>query len=366
MARVLVLNVSSSDLKWSLLDSATEALLANDTLPYADASAEDAAGLARRALAVAGAVDAVGYRVVHGGSRYQEAALVDAAMLETLTNIRELAPLHNPVAVACMRSAMESRPEIPHVAAFDTWFHRTIPAWAATYAIPRAWTEQWGIRRFGFHGLSVCHAARRAHDLLGYVPRRHLVCHLGIGCSVTALRDGLSLDTSMGFTPLDGVMMGTRSGSIDPGTLLFLVRHGIGVDEFYDTLEHRSGLLGVSGVSRDLRQVMAAASAGHQQADLAYRMFVHSVARVCGGMAALLGGLDCLTFTGGAGEHLAALRTDVCRRFGYLGVALDEVANGQDVGDREIGVSGTARVLVTTSREDIEVLRAILPLLTPP
>ena len=215
MVKVMVFNASSGSLKWSLLDADTEALFAEADLPYSAVSGDDLGAAVKSMLGAAGDVAAVGYRVVHGGGAFYEPVRVDSAMIDKLAAFDELAPLHNPVTVTCMRAALQALPGALHVAAFDSAFHRTIPDRAATYAIPREWTERWGICRFGFHGLSVEHAVRRTAALLSATPRRHIVCHLGVGCSVTAVLDGRSIDTSMGFTPLDGVIMATRSGTIN-------------------------------------------------------------------------------------------------------------------------------------------------------
>jgi acetate kinase len=360
MSRIVVFNVSSASLKWSLLDVTTEALAAGGEEPYAEAAGSNVGNLVRQVLTAAGAVEAVGYRVVHGGSVFREAVRVDQQMIDMLITLNELAPLHNPVTIMCMKAALETAPEALHVAAFDTAFHRTLPEKAATYAIPREWTERYAVRKFGFHGLSVAYAVRRVAELLHGTPHRHIVCHLGVGCSVTAVRDGQSVDTSMGFTPLEGVMMATRTGTLDPGLVLYLVRNGIDVESCYDAFEHRSGLLGVSNVSSDIRAIMEEATRGDSQARLAYDMFIHSAVRVVGGMVAALGGLDVLTFTGGVGEHQAPIRQQVASALAYLGVALDPVVNGQTAGDRDISsADSSVRAFVIQSREDLSVLREV-------
>ena len=359
--RVLVLNAGSSSLKWSVLSSRTEEVLAGADIPYTSVAGGGRGALVRRALDLAGEVSAVGFRVVHGGTLFRESVRVDRAMLARLATLNELAPLHNPVAVDCMAAALDALPEALHVAAFDTAFHRTIPDKAATYAIPSEWTERWGIRRFGFHGLSVAYAVQQSGLILGRIPPRHVVCHLGAGCSVTAVRDGKSIDTSMGFTPLDGVMMATRSGAVDPGMMLFLVRHGTEVDEFYDTLENRSGLLGVSGISGDLRAVIDQADSGNKFAQLACDMFLYSVTRAVGSMAATLGGIDALTFTGGVGEHQPPLRQHVVDALRYLDVALDARANLAGVVDQDHSdPRSPVRVLVIKAREDLTILREVI------
>jgi acetate kinase len=360
MGRVLILNPGSSSLKWSLLDAETEGQIATADFAYAEAGPENRGVLVNRALDTAGPVEAVGYRVVHGGMLFRSTVRVDSDMIASLATLNEMAPLHNPVAIECMTAALKARPEALHVAAFDTAFHRTLPEKAAIYAIPRDWTERWQIRRLGFHGLSVSYAVQQSARMLGQMPGRHVVCHLGAGCSVTAVQDGKSVDTSMGFTPLDGVMMATRSGAVDPGMLLYLVRHGVDVERFYDTLEHRSGMLGVSGVSSDVRRVLQAAAEGNKQAQLAYEMFVYSVTRVVGSMIAVLGGVDTLTFTGGVGEHQPPVRMQVAGSLACLGIRLNAELNESGEGDRDVSLEASqARVLVIKSREDLSILREI-------
>jgi acetate kinase len=229
------------------------------------------------------------------------------------------------------------------VAAFDTAFHASLPDTAAIYPLPWEWTERWNLRRFGFHGLSVQYAVGRVGTLLGALPRRIVVCHLGAGCSVTAVEDGRSVDTSMGLSPLEGLMMARRSGSVDPGLLLYLLsRQSVGVDELDTALNERSGLAGVSGVSADMREVLAAADAGNARAQLAVGIFVHRVVRTVGAMSAVLGGLEVLVFTGGIGENSARIRDEVCRALGHL---------------------GSLRVLVIPAREDLSVLREVVRVL---
>ena len=365
--RVLVLNAGSSSLKWSVLSASTEEVLGGADIPYVSVASGRRGALVRRALDLAGDVSAVGYRVVHGGTLFRQSVRVTREMLARLATLNELAPLHNPVAVECMAEGLDALPRATHVAAFDTAFHRTIPDKAAVYAIPLEWTDRWGIRRFGFHGLSVAYAVQQSEHILGHVPARHVVCHLGAGCSITAVRDGTSIDTTMGFTPLDGVMMATRSGAVDPGMMLFLVRHGTDVDEFYDTLEHRSGLLGVSGVSGDIRNVIERAQAGDGPARLANDMFLYSVTRAVGAMVASLGGLDVLTFTGGVGEHQPPLRHHVSRALHYLGVALDTAANEAGEADSDCSVAGSrVRILMIKAREDLSILREVLAVVSEP
>ena len=279
-------------------------------------------------------VDAVGHRVVHGGERFREPVLLDDAVERGLAALVELAPLHNRPALEAIDRARSALPDIPHVAVFDTAFHATIPPEAATYALPTRFREEHGIRRFGFHGLAVQWASEQ-------VPvARLVVCHLGGGCSVTAVKDGRSIDTTMGFSPLEGVPMATRAGSVDPGALLHLLRHGVTVDELDDALEHESGLLGLSGTSGRVEELEASADPA---ARLALHVFTYRVATAVGSMAAALGGLDALVFTGGVGENSHGVRERVCEQLGDL--------------------VASARVEVVHAREDVVVAREVLGLL---
>ena len=306
-------------------------------------------------------VDAVGHRVVHGGARFRDAVVVDAAARDAIMALSQLAPLHNPAALAGIDAATERFANVPQVAAFDTAFHSDMPAAAATYPLPAEWSARWGLRRFGFHGLSVAYATGRAEELLGHLPRRMVVCHLGAGCSVTAVAGGRSVDTSMGFTPLEGVMMARRSGSVDPGLLLYLLnQQSMDAHTLEQGLNEGSGLFGVSGVSADMRQVLAAVDAGNQQAVLARDLFVHRLVSCVGAMVATLRGLEALVFTGGIGEHSARVRGAVCEAFGYLGVGLDRQHNETQTGDADIATAASAvRVLVVTAREDLSILRDV-------
>ena len=310
-------------------------------------------------------VHAVGHRVVHGGSRFREAVVVDDGVRDQILQLAELAPLHNPAAVAGIDAARARFPSVPQVAAFDTAFHATLPQAAAVYPVPWQWTLRWGLRRFGFHGLSVEYAVRRTASLLNGVPHRMVVCHLGAGCSITALVDGRSVDTSMGFTPLEGVMMARRSGSVDPGLLLYLMRqHGLSAADLETALNERSGLLGVSEVSADLRQVLAAADAGNALAQLARDMFVRRIVGSIGAMIGMLSGLDALIFTGGIGEHSDVIRAAVCEPFGYVHLDLDASANVARHDDADIAAPDSAvRVLVITAREDLSILRHVVQVL---
>jgi acetate kinase len=291
------------------------------------------------------AADAVGHRIVHGGDRFREPVVVDDEVVAALEALVPLAPLHNRPAVDALREARAALPEAPHVAVFDTAFHATIPDEAAVYAVPASW----GIRRFGFHGLSVQWAAER-------VPvSRLVVCHLGGGSSVTAVLDGRSVDTTMGFTPLEGVPMTTRSGSLDPGALLYLLRErGLSPDALDHTLNFESGLAALSGTSGDVREVQRAGQAGR----LALDVFAHRVAAAVAAMAASLGGIDALVFTAGIGERAAGVRSAVCGRLAFLGVRLNEEANADATPDAELSEPDSrVAVWVVAAREDVVIAR---------
>jgi acetate kinase len=368
LRRVLILNAGSSSLKWSVLDVDRAQTLDQGAQPWVGADPAGHVEVLRDVLASLPTVDAVGHRVVHGGAVFDRAVVVDRAVRAAIAGLTELAPLHNPAALAGIDAVSAARPGLAQVAAFDTAFHRTIPEAAARYALPWAWSEGYPggtpLRRFGFHGLSVAHAVGRATALArpagGTPPARLVVCHLGAGCSITAVLDGRSVDTTMGFTPLDGVMMAMRSGALDPGLMIYLLRKGIPVDRLDEVLQAGSGLLGVSGVSADLRLVRAAERAGDPRAALACAMFTHQLVRAVGGMIAVLGGLDALVFTGGVGEHAAWVRHDVAAALAFAGVHVDAAANEAQRGDADIAAPDAAvRVLVIEAREDLQILAAI-------
>ena len=362
--RVLVVNTGSSSVKLSVVEDGVVA--AAESVERWDGGNE-LPGL-QRFLDRCGRPDAVGHRVVHGGPRHRTAARVDAALVDELASLTDLAPLHQPRALAAMSATSRLLPDVPAVACFDTAFHRSMPAAAATYALPTEWNERWQLRRYGFHGLSHAYAAQRAADLVArpLTGLRVVSCHLGAGASVCAVRDGTSVDTSMGFTPLAGLVMATRSGSVDPGMLLWLLTHGgVTVAELGDTLEHRAGMAGLSGTSGDLRDVQAARAEGDLRAGLAYDVFVHRLAREVAGMTASCGGLDVLVLTGGIGEHAQDVRAALGERLGYLGVALDAAANEAARGDADISAAGArVRTVVVTAGEDRQIAREVVHLLS--
>jgi acetate kinase len=328
---ILVVNAGSTSLKLSALAE--------------DDSAEPVDSLAEAPL-----VEAVAHRVVHGGARFHEPVRITDGVRRELESLAELAPLHMAPALEAIDEARRVLPGVPHVAVFDTAFHATIPAEAFTYAVPRRWREQWGIRRYGFHGLSVAWAAER-------VPvARLVVCHLGGGCSVTAVLDGRSVDTTMGFSPLEGVPMATRPGSIDPEILLYLLRHEyLSADGLEDALEHESGLLGLGGSAR----VEELETSQQPSARLALDVFAHQVAGAAARMAASLGGLDAVVFTAGVGEGSALVRSNICSRLSFLGAELDPELNTAAIPDADVAaVASTVRVWVVHAREDVVAARA--------
>jgi acetate kinase len=311
--RVLVVNPGSSSLKLSVLGPG-DAVLAEATLSSGGGAVDDAAlqGFLARPAA---AFDAAGVRVVHGGPRLRAPVRVDGAVVDELDRISDLAPLHNPPAVSALRTLLELPSRPPVVACFDTAFHAGMPEAAAAYAVPWRWTEEYGARRYGFHGLSHAYATGQAAVLLGR-PAAELqlvTCHLGAGASLAAVRFGVSVDTTMGFTPMEGLMMATRSGSVDPGLMLYVQRtYGLSAADVERMLDRESGLLGVSGVSGDMRAVLDAAARGEVRAALAVDVYVHRLRRLIGAMAASLDRVDALVFTGGVGENAEVIRSRAC------------------------------------------------------
>ena len=333
MSRVLVVNAGSTSIKLAIVD---EAGAAQEVGSFADVGTN---------------LDAVAHRIVHGGTRFREPVLIDAEVTAALAALAELAPLHNRRGVEGINEAMSALPHIPHVAVFDTAFHSTMPDEAATYALPARWRHEWDIHRFGFHGLSVQWAAECVR-----VPRL-VVCHLGGGCSVTAVHEGRSVDTTMGYSPLEGVPMATRSGSIDTEIVLHLLRtRKLALEEIEHALEFESGLLGLSGATARVEELERSSS---PEAQLALRVFTHRIAASVAAMAASLDGIDALVFTAGVGEGSAYVRGDVCRRLGFLGLTLDANANANAVPDTDVGAPGSAvRIIVLHAREDVVAARA--------
>jgi acetate kinase len=361
---ILVINVGSSSLKACVLDDDDAVLASKD---WSSPGPEDLSRLLGDFLDDAPSVDAVGHRIVHGGSKFTRPILLNEGIDEALTALTDLAPLHNPPSLAAIRSVQSLYPEMPQVACFDTSFHIDMPAKAATYALPRLWREQWGIRRYGFHGLSHAWASSRASELLGR-PRdelRLVTAHLGAGASLAAVAFGHSVDTTMGFTPMEGLVMATRSGSVDPGLVLWVQqRKGLSPGDVEQSLERQSGLLGLSDQSGDLRRVIEAADAGDHEARLAYDVYVYRIQTSIAAMCAAMDGLDGLVFTGGAGEASWRLRADTCAGLGFLGVRLEEGSNRASTGDALVSApSVMPAVLVVEAREDLEIARYVRELL---
>jgi acetate kinase len=380
LTQILVVNAGSSSLKLRVLDDADE------VTGSADLSSDGDKGALEATIEAFGEVHAVGHRIVHGGDEFSGPVLIEGGVRQRLCALTDLAPLHQPKSLAALDAVTAVLPDVPAVACFDTAFHTTIPAAAATFALPAQWRERWALRRFGFHGLSHAYVSRRAADLLGVSssgvsssgvsssgvsssgPGLRLVsCHLGAGASLAAVQDGRSVDTTMGFTPLDGLVMATRSGSVDPGLVLWLQTHaGIPAGELGDALENRSGLAGLAGTG-DLREILARAAAGDAQAELAREVYLHRLAGSVAAMTAALGGLDAVVFTGGVGENSAEIRSRAAGRLGFLGVHVDHERNDTGPGDRDIGPpDAPVRVLVISAREDIEIagqVREVIPFL---
>ena len=297
----------------------------------------------------------VGHRVVHGGQEYQESVRITPKVKEAIRRLASFAPLHNPVNLEGIEAVEHVLPSVPQVAVFDTAFHRTLPLETAVYPGPYAWFEQ-GIRRYGFHGISHQYCAQRAAHILNrdLNSLRLISCHLGNGCSLAAIRNGQSIDTTMGFTPLEGLMMGSRSGSVDPGILTYLLREkGYSADQLDTILNKESGLKGISGISSDMREILSARKEGNERAILAFDIYVHRLRSFIGAMLATLQGADAIVFAGGVGEHAPIIRAAACEAFAFLGLKLDSEKNAQSPVDQDIAATtSTLRVLVVQTQED--------------
>ncbi|MET0816232.1 MAG: acetate/propionate family kinase [Solirubrobacteraceae bacterium] len=355
--RILTVNAGSSSLKLRLLD-ADDALLGDVELAAEHGRAE--AGALRDALARMDGADAVAHRVVHGGTRFTGPVQLDDEVVTALEALTPLAPLHQPAALDAMSAVAREMPALPAVACLDTAFHSQMPPAAAAYALPPEWVERHGLRRFGFHGLSHAYASRRAAELIGrpLEELRIVTCHLGAGASLAAIDGGRSVDTTMGFTPVEGLVMATRSGTVDPDVPLHLVlRHGVPAAEVERALNEDSGLRALAGTG-DMREVEAAAGRGDEGAALALAVHDHRLAAAVAAMAAALGGLDALVFTGGVGEGSGRTRAEAARRLAFLGVAVDPAA---DPGEGDADLSATdarVRTMVVRAREDLVIARA--------
>lgn len=353
--RVLVVNAGSSSLKLTLLSERDETLAAqNLPAPRAKISTARVQEALQSELAEA---DLVVHRIVHGGERFREAILIDAGVERELRALCDLAPLHQAKSLSALDAVSAQLRDLPAVACFDTAFHATMAEAAATYALPRAWRERWGLRRYGFHGLSHAWVARHVAEIMPSTAatRRIVSCHLGAGASVCAIADARSVDTTMGFTPLEGLVMATRSGSVDPGMLLWLLEHErIDERELAQALEHESGLQGLAG-SSDMREILTRAQRGEGAAILARDVYVHRLRAAIGAAAATLDGLDVLVFTGGVGEHAPAIREQTVAGLGFLGLEIEPERNRTAAGDADISrTAAPPRTWVLTAREDLE------------
>jgi acetate kinase len=332
-------------------------------LPASASSPAPASGPAAAATSGPGpALIGAGHRVVHGGARFTESVLVDDDVIAAIRSYSELAPLHNPKALAGIEAVRAARPGLPQVAAFDTAFHHTMPPSAYRYAVPEEWYTRYGVRRYGFHGISYRFVSQRAAVLLGrpLSELRLVIAHLGNGCSAAAVRDGVSVDTTMGLTPMEGLVMGTRSGDIDPGVFGYLAHQaGLTVDQLTDTLDTASGLAGLSGVGNDMRAVESAAAGGDERPRLALEVFVHRLAKALAGMVTNLERLYALVFTGGIGENSAEVRSQVLTRLAFLGLAEDPDANAQHgrATAGRISPDGPVLALVVPTDEELMIAR---------
>jgi acetate kinase len=356
--RVLVVNAGSSSLKVRLLGPGDEVAGSADLPALRGAAAVDAAALAGT-LEGLGPVDAVGHRVVHGGTQFSGPVVVTEDVRRRLELLTDLAPLHQPKSLAALDAVGMALPGVPAVACFDTAFHAGIPEAAATFALPQEWRARWTLRRYGFHGLSHSYVSRRAAVLAAAdaATFRVVTCHLGAGASLAAVRGGRSVDTTMGFTPLDGLVMATRSGSVDPGLVLWLEEHaGMPAAELAATLENRSGLLGLAGTA-DMREVLSRAAAGEERAVTARDVYLHRLRASIAAMTAAMDGLDALVFTGGVGEHSAEIRSRAAAGLGFLGVRIDDARNAVgEADDYDITAAGApVRAFVIAAREDLEI-----------
>ncbi|QXJ24330.1 acetate/propionate family kinase [Actinomadura graeca] len=349
--RVLTVNPGSSSLKLSLLDPG------GTVLTEASGAGHEMAPL----VADMPRPDAVGVRFVHGGTDFTAPVRVDDAVTERLRALADLAPLHQPASLHALSEITAALPGVPAVACFDTAFHATLPEAAATYALPAEWRERFGLRRYGFHGLSFSYAVRRAGEMLGADPAalRMVICHLGSGASLAAVADGVSVDTTMGFTPLEGLVMASRAGSIDPGIPLWLIKHGLSAGDVNDMLEGGSGLRGLTGTG-DMRRIRELAEDRDAAALAALDVYHHRLRACAAAMTASLGGLDVLAFTGGVGEHDPSVRMRLAEDLAYLGTAVDPGRNAAADGDADITAEGAAvRALVITAREDLEIAAGV-------
>ena len=357
--RILVVNAGSSSLKLSVLDD-DDRLVAAENLPSPRGTVEEEAF--RQAIERHTPIDAVGHRVVHGGTEFIEPVRLDASVVQRLWALADLAPLHQPRSMRGVDLVNRVLRDVPAVACFDTAFHARMPAAASTYALPPEWRARWDLRRFGFHGLSHAWATHRTAELMQRPAAtfRLVVCHLGAGASLCAVDRGTSVDTTMGFTPLEGLVMATRSGTVDPGLVLWLEEHvGLPPSELAATLEHRSGLLGLTGLA-DMRAILAAEAQGNSDAATAIDVYVHRLRAGIAAMTAAMQGFEAITFTGGVGENAPSIRARAATGLAFLGIEVDADRNDAAAADAEIGAPGArVRTFVVTAREDLEIARQV-------
>ena len=389
--KVLVINAGSSSLKYQLIDMESEQVLAKgncerigiggvithktasdvkisyekDFPTHTEAFKELVKLLSEgenRVVENVGEITAIGQRVVHGGDKFNQSVVIDDEVLKSIEEFSDLAPLHNPAAVLAIKAAKEVFGEVPQVAVFDTSFHATMPPKAYIFGIPYEYYEKYHVRRYGFHGTSHRYVSGRLFDISGQVKKensRVIVCHLGNGSSLSAVKNGKSVDTSMGFTPLDWFIMGTRSGGVDDSIITYLMeKEQMSAQQINDMLNKKSGLLGISGVSSDKRDLTAAADAGNERAQLADEILCYQVSKFIGSYAAALGGVDAVAFTGGIGENDTSLREKVCEGLGFLGIEIDKQLNDKARGGAEMKVSsGKTEVWVIPTNEELLIAR---------
>ena len=306
-------------------------------------------------------IDAVGHRVVHGGEKFNKSVLINDEVIAKIKECYGIAPLHNPVNMAGIDAINEVLPEVPQVGVFDTAFHQTMPAKSYMYALPYKYYAEDGVRRYGFHGTSHRYVSQRVCEFLGVEPKgkKIITCHVGNGGSITAVKDGKSIDTSMGLTPTEGLMMGTRCGDVDPGALIFLMdKHNLSSKDMLNMVNKESGLAGVSGVSSDMREITAAAKQGNEKAILSLEMYEQRITKYVGAFAAEMGGVDIIVFTGGVGEHQSSTRANVCNPLRFMGVEIDDAANDANNGDEGIISTPNSAVKVVVIPTDEEYMIA--------
>ncbi len=364
--RVLALNAGSSSLKLSLVDEG-DTVVADREFEVAEGRLDESQ-LASAVHDMTG-IEAIGHRIVHGGPRFTRSVRLDGDVIKYLVTITDLAPLHLPAALAGIYAVRELLPRVPGVACLDTAFHSRMPEAASTYAIPDEWRLRYGIRRYGFHGFSHAYASRRAAEMLERSPHglRVVTCHLGSGASLAAVRGGRSVDTTMGFTPLEGLVMATRSGTVDPGALLYLERHvGLSEPQLTEALDRNGGLLALAGTG-DMREILRRIADGDDAAELAFDVYIHRLRALIAAMAAAMNGLDVLAFTGGVGENAAPVRAAAAAGLKFLGVEIGPTLNASLDPDCDISAPGaTVPTLVIKARENVEVAREVRRVLSTP